>query len=668
MGNIPITVIANGDPYVPDYSCPVHFGVRKMGDYHIFMVPVPDQAECELLLYEPEGAEPEAVIPLPEQEDMGIIRSVTLKLPRHTKLEYMYRINGIIKPSPYATAVSASGHCVLEPVKQAKTEPLHIPYNEMILYKAHVKGLTMGEGSGVRHKGSFTGIREKIPYLKNLGINALLLMPVYEFQEETKLVPVKSVEPEVFQGFHFPEAATVLTEEAEAIAEKAASSDAETAEEKVETLKNYWGYVEGMYFVPKKSYCATDNSTKEFADMVDALHRAGIEVHLEIFFSEDCVASFAVNVLHFWKTTYHVDGFHLIGGGSWVNAVLADPLLKKTKLFYAGYSEELMKHTDVTYWGSREVHPSTFGVTKAPKPYQRNLVEYNRSYADHMRRFLKGDDNCVRGAAWFTSRNYCPVPSVNYFADQDGFTMADLVSYDVKHNEANGQNNLDGSCEYLSWNCGTEGPTRKKSINALRLRQLKNAFLMLLTSQGIPMIYAGDEGMNSQDGNNNTWCQDNELGWVSWIKKKDAVQLRKFVSDTLAFRKEHPVLHQLHEITHKDTLGFGIPDLSYHGERAWIPEFFPDSHMFGQLYCGKYAKDSEGQSDDSVYIACNMDWKEHEFALPSLTGGEKWYVKIDTSLNESFCPDGTLAPEKETAGSGKKVAVGPRSVMVLVGK
>lgn len=651
MGESMIEIIANGEPFVPNSSLPVHFGVHKLGEYYVFMVPVPDQAECELLLYTPDKEEPETVIPMLEQENLGIIRCVTLRWPKNLKLEYMYRINGKIEPSPYATAVSASGHCVLEPVKQAKTEPLHIPYNEMVLYKAHVKGLTMGQGSGVRHKGTFTGVKEKIPYLKELGVNALLLMPVYEFQSATKIVPVKHQEPEVFRGFHIP---------------AEAASPAE--DEKKETLINYWGYVEGMYFVPKKSYCATGNSTKEFAELADALHRAGIELHLEIYFSADCLASFAVNVLHFWKTTYHVDGFHLIGSGSWVNAVLADPLLKKTKLFYAGYSTELMEQTEISAWGGREVRPVSFGITKTPKPYQRNLVEYNRSYTDHMRRFLKGADNCVRDAAWFTSRNYNPAPSVNYFADQDGFTMMDMVSYDVKHNEDNGQNNQDGSYDNHSWNCGVEGPTAKKTVNALRLRQLKNAFLLLATSQGIPLIYAGDECMNTQNGNNNAWCQDNELGWVTWKKKKDSSALQKFVKEVLAFRRAHPVLHQVHEITHKDTLGFGLPDLSYHGERAWIPEFFPDSHMFGQLYCGKYAQNAEGKADSSVYIACNMDWKVHDFALPSLGGHEKWMIKIDTSLPESVLPDGEYLTAGPSSGQPKKITVGPRSIVVLVGK
>ncbi len=646
-----IEVIAKGVPKGYDATLPIHFGVHQIGENHVFMVPVPDRADCELLIYLPEDREPAAVIPMEEQENLGIIRCITLKWPKNIKAEYMYRVNGKIEPDPYGKAVSAAGRCIVEPVKQAKTEPLHIPYNEMVLYKAHVKGFTMGQGSGVRHKGTFTGVKEKIPYLKDLGINSLLLMPVYEFQTATNVIPFKMRDPEVFRGFDIPEEATVpLTPEKE------------------ETLVNYWGYVEGQYFVPKQSYCATADSTKEFADMVDALHKAGIELHLEIFFSDDCLASFAVNVLRYWKTTYKVDGFHLIGGGSWVNAVLADPLLKKTKLFYAGYSDELMEQTDVTYWGSHEVHPSSFGVTESPKPYERNLAEYNRTYADSMRRFLKGDDNTVRDAAWFTSRNYSPVPAVNYFADQDGFTMMDMVSYDIKHNEANGQNNQDGSYDNYSWNCGAEGPSGKKTVQSLRLRQLKNAFVLLACSQGIPMIYAGDEGMNTQGGNNNAWCQDNETGWVDWNKRKDPAALRKFVREVLAFRKEHPVLHQINKISHGDKLGYGIPDLSYHGERAWIPEFFPDSHMFGQLYCGKYAEDQDGNPDVSVYIAGNMDWRERSFAVPPLSAGEAWKVKIDTSLADSVYADGEEPIAAFDEGQAKKITVGPRSVIVLIGK
>ncbi len=649
MGNNNIEIVADGVPSGYESSLPIDFGVHNLGDRHVFMVPVPDQAECELLLYLPDEKEPVKVIPLEEQDNLGIIRCVTVKWPKNLKLEYMYRVNGKIEPCPYGKAVSSSGRTVVEPVKHAKTEPIHVPYNEMVLYKAHVRGLTMSQGSGVRHKGTFTGVKEKIPYLKELGVNALLLMPVYEFQEATSVVPMKERNPEVFRGFDLPAEATVPLEP-----------------EREETLVNYWGYTEGRYFVPKKSYCATEDSTKEFADMVDALHRAGIELHLEIYFAEDALSSFAVNVLRYWKTTYKVDGFHLIGGGSWVNAVLSDPLLKKTKLFYAGYSDALMVLTDVTYWGSHEVNPAAFGVTNTREPYQRNLVEYNRSYADHMRRFLKGDDNSVRDAAWFTSRNYCPAPSVNFFADQDGFTMLDMVSYDVKHNEANGQNNLDGSYDNFSWNCGAEGPTAKKSIQALRLKQLKNAFLMLGTSQGIPMIYAGDEFMNTQEGNNNAWCQDNETGWVGWKRRKDSSLLKQFVKDVLAFRKEHPVLRQVHEITHADKLGFGIPDLSYHGERAWIPEFYPDSHMFGQLYCGRYAQNEDGSTDASIYIACNMDWREHDFALPSIGGTEQWMIKIDTTLAESFYPDGKEVPVPEQKEQARKLPVGPRSVVVLI--
>lgn len=650
MQNSKIEIIENGSIFAPDCSCPVRFGVHKIGGYYVFMVPVPDHAVCELLLYKPGCDEPEAVIPLEEQDSLGIVRCVTLRFPKSLKLEYMYRINGEIKPGPYAKAVSETGHCLMDEVKPAKTECLHLPYNEIVMYKAHVRGLTMGTGSGVRHKGTFTGVKEKIPYLKELGVNALLLMPVYEFRKKTNVVPIKKTEHEVMQGIVLPKEATIPINPKDD-----------------ETLDNYWGYCEGLYFVPKKSYCATADSAKEFADMVDALHNAGIEVHLEIFFAEDCRASFAVSVLRYWKIIYKIDGFHVMGNGSWVNAVLADPLLKKTKLFYEGFSQEMLEHTDMTSWGSKEVRPASFGVVKAQKPYERNLVAYNRSYTEHMRRFLKGDNNCAEGATWFTKRNYTPAPSVNFFADQNGFTMADMVCYDSKHNEANGQNNQDGSGENFSWNCGAEGPTNKKTINALRLKQLKNAFLLLFTSQGIPMIYSGDELMNTQNGNNNAWCQDNELGWVGWKKKKDAQVLQQFVKDVIAFREEHPVLRQKHEITHMDKLGFGLPDLSYHGARAWFPDHTSESHMIGQMYYGKYAPKEKG-TDDSIYIACNMDWKEQDFALPSLGGHEKWKIKIDTAKAESFYKEAAELPSQEKGSTGKKITVAPRSVVVLVGK
>lgn len=304
-----------------------------------------------------------------------------------------------------------------------RTTSLHRPYEETILYKLHVRGFTKDGSSRVKNKGTFRGVIEKIPYLKELGINAVELMPSYEFFEWTSLTEPAYVYPA-------------------------------PAEEK---RVNYWGYgTKALYFAPKASYATSADAVAEFAEMVDALHENGIECLMEFCFAPGTPSGFVLQVLHHWQLRYQIDGFHLVGDASLAEEASKDALLRKTKLIFLGFD------------GAR--------IYQGKRPWFRNLGEHNQGYQYHIRRFLKGDEGSLSDFTYYLRRSPETHGVINYLADHDGFTLYDSVSYEQKHNLDNGEDNMDGSNENLTWNCGAEGVTRKPAVRALRLRQLKMPF------------------------------------------------------------------------------------------------------------------------------------------------------------------------------------------------
>jgi isoamylase len=243
-------------------------------------------------------------------------------------------------------------------------------------------------------------------------------------------------------------------------------------------------------------------------------------------------------------------------------------------------------------------------------------------------------------------------------ADQDGFTVMDMVSYEERHNEANGEGNQDGISYNCSWNCGAEGSTRKTSIKELRLKQMKNAFSLLLFSQGTPLIFQGDEWGNTQKGNNNVWCQDNELSWIDWNGRKNQEKLWEFVKRAIQIRKENPILHWEKELKGSDYQALGYPDMSYHGKQAWYVEKDKDTRSLGIMYCNEYA----GKASDFLFLAFNFHWIEHEIALPGAENEIKWQVLLSTETEkEEKISEGTEV-------TGKTIEVPPRTVMILAGK
>lgn len=592
------------------------------GGYN-FAAAVPEGSTASLLLYRKGKKEVFQEIPISSDMMTGEIGAVFVEGVSPEKYEYNYQIDGVIIQDACAAAIVGrekfgapwdeenphTVRCALCVPPKMETAPLEIPYEDSLIYKLHVRGFTMGRNSKVRKKGTFEGLKEKISYLKELGVTAVELMPPYEFEEIPNPVHTRKEK--------YPAAAEV--------------------QEKI----NFWGYEKGCYFAPKASYCASGNPVQEFASLVDELHKNHLECIVEFYFPAEINPLYAMDVLHYWQKVYRIDGFHLMGEGAPLQLAAGDPLLRRTKLFGIGFD------TDHIYQGK--------------KPKSRNLAEYNLAFQNTMRRYLKGDEGMLEEAAARIRRNPAACGVINYMAEHDGFTMYDMVSYESKHNEENGEENRDGSDMNFTWNCGAEGESRKAAVRKLRMKQLKNAFLFLMLSQGTPLIYSGDELGNTQSGNNNAYCQDNPIGWNDWNKSKWNQQLFAFVKDAAAFRREHPILHGTQELHISDYRSKGIPDLSYHGEKAWFPDFTYRQRAIGVMYNGAY----QGEKDEIIYVAYNMYWEPLPFALPSLGEKQSWRCAVNTEEEQSFRP----AEEAEKLSPNtKSIEVPARTIVILIGE
>lgn len=374
---------------------------------------------------------------------------------------------------------------------------------------------------------------------------------------------------------------------------------------------NYWGYGGGYYFAPKAAYSGSGHAASELKDMVKCCHRAGIEVVLEMPFEQGIQTQTAIECLKYYMLEYHIDGFVINPYNVSWGSLTQDPLLKGTK-----------------------------------------IMQKDEGFQNTMRRFLKGDEDMVNPVIGALCLNTNANGKCNYITTHTGFTLNDLVSYEAKHNEANGERNLDGPNYNYSWNCGAEGPSRKRYIKNLRKRQIRNAFLLLLMAQGTPCLLAGDEFWNTQKGNNNVYCQDNETSWLDWGRLKRDDSLFQYVKSLIAFRKMHPALHQKYPLSGTDRSGCGLPDVSYHGENAWQAPAEVHSRQLGVLYC------AAGEQEDLCFIAYNMHWLKHSFALPALPKNLKWYRVIETE-------NGVEEGQEEDQ---KRIELQARSVVVLVGR
>lgn len=609
--------IRPGDPTKP--------GTSRTADGYNFAVQVSGSEPVELIFYKKGSSEPEQKIQIPESCRTGNVCAVVVLKQGLSLYEYEYRQGGNVLEDSGARIVCPYGGFGERPehestpryrvLKDGETAAGagYIPFEDMIVYKVHVRGYTMQKNSRVRRKGTFAGLQEKVPYWKELGITSIELMPAYEFEEYPR-------RPEKKSRYQ--------------------------AQEILPDKLNYWGYTKGYYFAPKAAYCAGKYQEQEVKDFVSELHRAGLECLMDFYFPAEIAPGLVLEILRFWRLEYRIDGFVLLGDGAWLELIARDEVLADCKLICPGYDMARL-----------------YGA-KGPKV--RRLGEYNCAFQDVMRRFLKGDEEQVNGFQFHNRQNPPTHGLVHYMANHDGFTLADLVSYDYRHNEENGEGNRDGnSCNY-SWNCGVEGETRKAAVAELRKRQMRNAMLLLMLSQGTPLIYGGDEFGNSQGGNNNAYCQDNETGWTDWSRSRKFSGFTEFVRELIAFRKAHPILHMPYELRPTDYKSLGWPEISYHSEKAWFSDTESSSRQSGVLYCGPYARKKDGTADDFIYVIYNMYWMEKKFALPDLPEGMNWYLAVDSGKKSE---EAVAAPGEEAVISEKKsLAVDGRTILVLIGK
>ncbi|MCR5683989.1 MAG: hypothetical protein K6G81_01015 [Lachnospiraceae bacterium] len=462
-------------------------------------------------------------------------------------------------------------------------------YEDLFIYKLHVRGFTVDKSSGAKHPGTYSGLVEKIPYMRQLGVNAVLLMPCYEFNER------------MIQGAGSP------------------------------AKLNFWGYgAEGYYFAPKSGYASDpSNARREFFDMVNALHESGIAVFMEMDFASGTPDSLMLDALRMWRSEYGIDGFRIIGDYVFKRLFMSDPLLKGVKLIMNGH--------DMCESGD--------------KACMKRIAECNDGFMVTVRRFLKGDEDQVKLFSEMFRKGFVKTGRVNYLADHDGFTLADVYSYDERHNRDNGENNLDGREINYSWNCGVEGETKSRQVLKLRYRMIKNALTVLFLSQGTPMLMAGDEFGLTHFGNNNPYCLDNEQSRVIWDKGSRAKNLHDFVRKLARLKTSHRVFANRAQLQGLDYIYSGRPDISFHGTRAWYPDFGYFSRTLGVLLNGDYAMVDRKHKDSTFYVAFNMHWEEHEFDLPVEAKNE-----VETALT-------TDASNKLT--DHRSCVIRPRSIAVF---
>lgn len=552
---------------------------------------VSEKTDCGVLLYDRASGAFREKVPFSACDRIGNVYCKLLEGVTAEELSYQFYEEGKILADPYARAFEGKGiygqqrqeeecRAVLprEEFPWEGDERPRIPYEKCIGYCLHVRGFTAHASSGAAHPGTFLGLTEKLPYLRETGITTLELQPAYEFFE---LPTDRELEKEHGGACRLPGEGRVL---------------------------NYWGYKKGFYYAPKGAYAAGEDSVCEFKTMVRTFHQNGMEVVMQFYFPRQVSRGQIPEILRFWVLEYHVDGFHLMGEELPVELIAQDPLLADSKIWYSHFDGDRI-----------------YGREEMPRPV--NLAEYRDDYRCIMRKFLKGDEGMLEAVSCQMRHIPGRIGRVHYLSNYDGMTLADMVSYDYKHNEENGEENRDGTSDNYSWNCGEEGPTRKKKIAKLRLRQQKNALCLLFFSQSMPLIFMGDEFGNSQRGNNNPYCQDNEISWLNWKDLEKHQELYTFWKTLAALRREHPVLRSASEVRPADCRACGYPDFSCHGQNAWQPQMERPFRHMGMMYWGKY---------DFFYVAVNMHWEVHDLALPRLPKGLVWKSCIATCDAEEW--------------------------------
>lgn len=648
---------------------------------------------CTLLLFKPQASKPYARIPFPDSYRIGDTYSMLVFDIKPDEFEYAFSFDGPYEPAkgllfneenvlldPYSRAVTGQRKWGEKPeggkdfeyrarvVKSnfdwGNIKQLEQPFEDLVIYETHVRGYTKDKSSGVSAPGTFAGLKDKIPYLKDLGINAVELMPIFEFDEMESARVVDGVQ-----------------------------------------LYNYWGYNTVSFFAPNTSYAFNEEHNHEgdeLKSLIKALKENGIEVILDVVFNHtaegnemgpcfsfkgidnnvyymltpdahyynfsgcgnvmNCnhpvVRNFIIDCLRHWAIEYRVDGFRFdlasILGRDQNGAPMANPPILESLAFDPVLGK--MKLIAEAWDAGGLYQVGSF-------PSWNRWAEWNGRYRDDMRSFLKGDDGMAGNAITRITGSrdlYSPESrghkaSVNFLTCHDGFTLYDLYSYNEKHNEKNGWNNTDGDNNGHSWNCGAEGETDDPNVNGLRRRLIKNAFAALLCSRGPAMFFAGDEFCNTQFGNNNAYCQDNIISWLDWSRLKEFKEIHDFVRHMIQFRKEHPILRKM---TKPSSCQF--PEISVHNGTPFNASTDYKTKLIGIMYAGRNEEDTE---DDIVFYCMNAYWEPLVMQLPVLPNGKHWHV--DTNTNAEYF-DGEDFTEKTELLGVNTIRVPARTTIILV--
>lgn len=648
---------------------------------------------CTLLLFKPQASKPYARIPFPDSYRIGDTYSMLVFDIKPDEFEYAFSFDGPYEPAkgllfneenvlldPYSRAVTGQRKWGEKPeggkdfeyrarvVKSnfdwGNIKQLEQPFEDLVIYETHVRGYTKDKSSGVSAPGTFAGLKDKIPYLKDLGINAVELMPIFEFDEMESARVVDGVQ-----------------------------------------LYNYWGYNTVSFFAPNTSYAFNEEHNHEgdeLKSLIKALKENGIEVILDVVFNHtaegnemgpcfsfkgidnnvyymltpdahyynfsgcgnvmNCnhpvVRSFIIDCLRHWAIEYRVDGFRFdlasILGRDQNGAPIANPPILESLAFDPVLGK--MKLIAEAWDAGGLYQVGSF-------PSWNRWAEWNGRYRDDMRSFLKGDDGMAGNAITRITGSrdlYSPESrghkaSVNFLTCHDGFTLYDLYSYNEKHNEKNGWNNTDGDNNGHSWNCGAEGETDDPNVNGLRRRLIKNAFAALLCSRGPAMFFAGDEFCNTQFGNNNAYCQDNIISWLDWSRLEEFKEIHDFVRHMIQFRKEHPILRKM---TKPSSCQF--PEISVHNGTPFNASTDYKTKLIGIMYAGRNEEDTE---DDIVFYCMNAYWEPLVMQLPVLPNGKHWHV--DTNTNAEYFDGEDFTAKTELLGVNT-IRVPARTTIILV--
>lgn len=648
---------------------------------------------CTLLLFKPQAPKPYARIPFPDSYRIGDTYSMLVFDIKPDEFEYAFSFDGPYEPAkgllfneenvildPYSRAVTGQRKWGEKPeggkdfeyrarvVKSnfdwGNIKQLEQPFEDLVIYETHVRGYTKDKSSGVSALGTFAGLKDKIPYLKDLGINAVELMPIFEFDEMESARVVDGVQ-----------------------------------------LYNYWGYNTVSFFAPNTSYAFNEEHNHEgdeLKSLIKALKENGIEVILDVVFNHtaegnemgpcfsfkgidnnvyymltpdahyynfsgcgnvmNCnhpvVRSFIIDCLRHWAIEYRVDGFRFdlasILGRDQNGAPMANPPILESLAFDPVLGK--MKLIAEAWDAGGLYQVGSF-------PSWNRWAEWNGRYRDDMRSFLKGDDGMAGNAITRITGShdlYSPESrghkaSVNFMTCHDGFTLYDLYSYNEKHNEKNGWNNTDGDNNGHSWNCGAEGETDDPNVNGLRRRLIKNAFAALLCSRGPAMFFAGDEFCNTQFGNNNAYCQDNIISWLDWSRLEEFKEIHDFVRHMIQFRKEHPILRKM---TKPSSCQF--PEISVHNGTPFNASTDYKTKLIGIMYAGRNEEDTE---DDIVFYCMNAYWEPLVMQLPVLPNGKHWHV--DTNTNAEYFDGEDFTAKTELLGVNT-IRVPARTTIILV--